>query len=194
RASARPLSASNAGAKSSVFRTSDRTTARPKRRAAASASLIYSTAFGLAASPAPLFSSPPLGLPASAKIATVWRLGSRSRKISSRLLATSVCWSDKPVMFPPGRASDATRPVPTGSPAAANTIGIVVTARFTAAAVVFAEGTNKTDLKPGEFGGDFGDALATPVCPAVLNRHRLTFDPSEFAQSLHKSGYPLISG
>src|SRR5262249_36730557 len=51
---------------------------------------------------------------------------------SRRLLARSVCWIDKPVMLPPGRASEATRPVPTGSPAAANTIGMTAVAFFAA--------------------------------------------------------------
>jgi hypothetical protein len=46
------------------------------------------------------------------------------RRSSSRLAARSVCWSDKPVTLPPGRARLATRPLPTGSPATANTIGI----------------------------------------------------------------------
>jgi hypothetical protein len=48
-------------------------------------------------------------------------------------------------------------------------------------------------LEPDEFGGDLGDALVASVCPAVLNRYRSTFDPTKFAQSLHKSGSPLIS-
>src|SRR5205823_7443069 len=50
-------------------------------------------------------------------------LGTISRKISTRLPARSVPWSDRPVTLSPGRPRLATRPAPTGSPAAANTIG-----------------------------------------------------------------------
>src|SRR5262249_44848046 len=44
-----------------------------------------------------------------------------SRKISSRLAARSVCWTDKPVTLPPGRDRLSTSPLATGSPAAAKT-------------------------------------------------------------------------
>src|SRR5262245_38959691 len=40
------------------------------------------------------------------------------------LAAVSVPWVDRPVTLPPGRARLATRPVPTGSPAEAKTIGM----------------------------------------------------------------------
>src|SRR5260370_39463693 len=51
-------------------------------------------------------------------------LGNSSRNSSTRLLAISAVWLDTPVMFPPGRASDATRPDANGSPAGAHTIGV----------------------------------------------------------------------
>jgi ParB-like chromosome segregation protein Spo0J len=54
-------------------------------------------------------------------------------------------------------------------------------------------GNYNSHLEPDEFGGDLGDALVASVCPAVLNRYRSTFDPTEFVQSLNKSGSPLIS-
>jgi hypothetical protein len=41
-------------------------------------------------------------------------------------------WIDSPVMLPPGRAKLATMPVPTGSVANANTMGIVEVACFAA--------------------------------------------------------------
>src|SRR5262249_52380023 len=44
----------------------------------------------------------------------------------------SGCWADSPVTLPPGRAREATRPVPTGSAAAAKTIGMVDVACFAA--------------------------------------------------------------
>jgi hypothetical protein len=46
------------------------------------------------------------------------------------------------------------------------------------------------DLEPDELGRDLGQALASPVCPAIFDRYSATLDPAEFAQSLHKSGGP----
>jgi hypothetical protein len=63
-------------------------------------------------------SSTTAGPPTLAKIANRRRPGTTSRKSSSRLAARSVCCIDRPVTLPPGRARLATRPVPTGSPAA----------------------------------------------------------------------------
>ena len=71
------------------------------------------------------------GLPALAKIANRRRAGTTSRKRSSRLPARSVCWNDRPVTLPPGRARLTTKPVPTGSPPA-KTIGITDVACFAA--------------------------------------------------------------
>ncbi len=94
---------------SSPRRISNVMTSRPSVRAAAWTSRISSTTAG------------PPTLP---KIANRRRPGTTSRKSSSCLAARSVCWIDRPVMLPPGRASEATRPVPTGSPAAAKTMGM----------------------------------------------------------------------
>ena len=69
-------------------------------------------------------------------IANRRRPGTTSRKSSIRLAARSVDWFDRPVTLPPGRARLATRPVPTGSPADANTIGITDVTCF--AAMTFA--------------------------------------------------------
>ena len=71
------------------------------------------------------------GLPALAKIANRRRAGTTSRKSSSRLPARSVCWNDRPVTLPPGRARLTTKPVPTGSPPA-KTIGMTDVACFAA--------------------------------------------------------------
>src|SRR5262249_23475838 len=49
-----------------------------------------------------------------------------------RLAPRSVAWLDRPVRLPPGRARLATRPVATGSPGSAKTIGIIVVACFAA--------------------------------------------------------------
>src|SRR5215471_16809907 len=54
-----------------------------------------------------------------------------SRKNSSRLPASSFAWIDNPVALPPGFARLATRPLPTGSIATANTMGIDVVVYLT---------------------------------------------------------------
>ena len=53
---------------------------------------------------------------------------------------------------------------------------------------------NDIDLLPDEFGGDFGVAVAPSLRPAVLDRDGATLDPTEFAQPLHKGGYPGAPG
>src|SRR5262249_561548 len=65
-------------------------------------------------------------------IANRRRPGTASRRISTRLAPRSVAWLDRPVRLPPGRARLATRPVATGSPGSAKTIGIIVVACFAA--------------------------------------------------------------
>ena len=54
-------------------------------------------------------------------------------------------------------------------------------------------GDNDIDLEPDELGRDLGEALAASLRPAILDRDRATFDPAEFAQSLHKSGGPWLA-
>ena len=102
---------------SSARRISNVATSRPSVRAAACTSPISSTV---------------AGLPTLAMIASRRRPGTTSRKSSSRLPARSVDWSDSPVTLPPGRARLATKPVPTGSAAAAKTIGMIDVACFAA--------------------------------------------------------------
>src|SRR5215471_9959368 len=62
------------------------------------------------------------------------RPGTVSRRIWRRLVARSVPWLDTPVMFEPGRARLATRPVATGSPGSAKTIGTLFVACLAARA------------------------------------------------------------
>ena len=88
-----------------------------------------------AAARASLISSTELGLATFAMIASRVRPGTSSRNSSSRLPAISVVWSDTPVAFPPGKARLVTRPVPIGSPAPANTIGMTDVACLTASTV-----------------------------------------------------------
>jgi hypothetical protein len=60
------------------------------------------------------------------------RPGTTSRKSSSRLPARSAARVARPVTLPPGLARLATRPLLTGSPAVANTIGMTDVARLAA--------------------------------------------------------------
>jgi hypothetical protein len=57
-----------------------------------------------------------------------------SRNTSRRFPIRSVDWPDKPVMLPPGRARLVTYPLPTGSFANENMIGMVDVACLTAGA------------------------------------------------------------
>jgi len=85
----------------------------------------------------------PLTLP---KIANRRRPGTISRTSSTRLAATSVCWTDRPVTLPPGRAKLAIRPVPTGSPAAPKTIGMTDVACLAATIASVADVTMTSTL------------------------------------------------
>ena len=123
-------------------------------------------------------------------IANRRRPGSTSRKSSIRLPARSVDWIDRPVTLPPGRARIATKPLPTGSTASANTIGIVEVACF-AAGTAASHRDDDIDLEPDELGRDLGEALAASLCPAILDRDGAALDPAEFAQPLHKGGGPM---
>src|SRR5205807_594314 len=52
---------------------------------------------------------------------------------------------------------------------------------------------NDIDLESDQLGGDFGEALAASLRPAILDRDIATFDPAKVAQPLHKSSGPLAS-
>jgi hypothetical protein len=57
-----------------------------------------------------------------------------------------------------------------------------------------ARGEDDIDLEPGELGGDLGGAFPAALRPTVFNRDAATFDPTELAQPLHKSGDQLALG
>jgi hypothetical protein len=63
-----------------------------------------------------------------------------------RLAARSVPRFDRPVMLPPGRASEATRPLPIGSSAVVKTIGMLDVACFAAIAASVPAPTMTSDL------------------------------------------------
>src|SRR5258708_17309914 len=82
--------------------------------------------------------------PGCQSAATRDALGSACLSRPRRLAASSGPRNAKPVTFPPGRASEPTRPSATGSPMAGATMGIVVVARCTALA---AGGENEVELE-----------------------------------------------
>ena len=134
------------------------------------------------------------------------RPGTSSRKSSSRLAAISLCWSDRPVTLPPGRAKLATKPLPTGSVATANTMGMTDVACFagmTAAPNVTMTSTfkrtksvassAKRSLRPSV--QRYSIAKVRPSREVQGTARTLGLDdPAQFAQSLHKSGGPLTLG
>jgi hypothetical protein len=63
------------------------------------------------------------------------------------LPASSSDWTDRPVTLPPGRARLATRPLATGSPALANTMGIIAVACLYARACGVPEATITSTLR-----------------------------------------------
>ena len=83
-------------------------------------------------------------MPTLAMMANRRMPGSTSRRNSIRLPARSLDWIDSPVTLPPGRARLATMPLPTGSPAIANTIGIVEVACIAAVAALPTEKMTST--------------------------------------------------
>jgi hypothetical protein len=123
--------------------------------------------------------------PPVAMIANRWRLGTTSRKGSSRLPAVSVDWIDRPVTLPPGRPRLATKPVPTGSPAAAKTIGITDVACFTAMTDAVAAVTITST---------FSRTNSTAISAKRLDCDGATLVPTVLAHTLHKCGSPFGLG
>jgi hypothetical protein len=50
---------------------------------------------------------------------------------------------------------------------------------------------NDIDSELDELGRDLGETLVAPLSPAILDGYGSILDPTEFAQSLHKSSGPL---
>src|SRR5215510_7605572 len=97
-----------------------------------------------------------------------------------RLAARSVPRFDRPVTLPPGRASEATRPLPIGSPAVGKTIGMLDVARS----------DNDIRLEPDKLGRDLGIALGASLAPTVLDCDGAALDPAEFAHPPNKCVNP----
>ena len=84
----------------------------------------------------------------------------------------------------------ATKPLPTGSAASANTIGIVEVACFAAGTAVPTV-TMTSTLSRTNSAAISAIALAASLRPAILDRDGATLDPAELAQPLHKGGGPV---
>ena len=94
-------------------------------------------------------------------------------------------------MLPPGRARLATSPVPTGSLASPNTIGMIDVACFAAMTFRVPDGDD-IDLQPDQLSCDLGGALTASLRPAIFDGDRAALDPAEFAQPLQESGGPWL--
>src|SRR5262249_54843853 len=53
---------------------------------------------------------------------------------------------------------------------------------------------NDIHFQLDELGSDLDEPLVASLRPAILDRDAATLDPTEVAQSLHKSGDPLAPG
>ena len=106
-------------------------------------------------------------------------LGTASLSISSLLVSSSNDKLDNPVTLPPGRARLATRPSPTGSPAFAITMGMVVVAFFAANAGGPAVTTIRSTLRRTKSAASSG--RRSDFCSA--NRYSMV----KFFPSIHPS-------
>ena len=89
------------------------------------------------------------------------------------------------MIFPPGRARLETSPIPTGSAAAVNTMGIVALA-FLAAKIAGAGGDDDVNFETDQFGCKVRQPFEFPFCISVLNDNVFPFDIAKLAQPLAK--------
>ena len=80
-------------------------------------------------------------------------------------------------MFPPGRASDATNPEPTGSATPAMMIGIVAVLLRAAAIACVLDGDNKINVKTDEFRRQLREACRVGVQQSVPQAPRCDLPP-----------------
>src|SRR5262245_35283459 len=112
-----------------------------------------------------------------------------SRNNSTRLPAVSAVWLDKPVMFPPGRASDATRPEASGSPDGANHDRDLRCCPLCRNGRRCARREDDIDLRANKLGCDLVEILCGR--PPIFDCDGGAVDPAQLAQPLHQSGDPL---
>ena len=86
----------------------------------------------------------------------------------------------------PGRARLATRPLPTGSPAAAKTMGMTDVACFAATTDEVPSVTITSTLSRANSAAISAERSLRPSPPTKLDRDGATLDPPEFPQPLDK--------
>ena len=111
-------------------------------------------------------------------------LGTASLSISSLLVFSSGAKLESPVTLPPGRARLATKPAPTGSPALAITMGMVVVAFFAANAGWRPCDHDQINLKTNQVRRKLRQALSLLLGKPVLDGDILSLNPSKLAQLL----------
>src|SRR6516165_7390000 len=119
--------------------------------------------------------------------ATRRRLGIISFSSSIRFACRSITIALRPVTLPPGRARLATRPVPTGLPEAAMTIGIVAVACLAAIAASVPLVMIKSTSRRINSVARSGKAIIRSLGRAVFDNKVVTFDISEVAQTFAQS-------
>jgi hypothetical protein len=97
-------------------------------------------------------------------------------------------------MLPPGCAKLATRPVPSGSPANAKTIGISTVVLLCRDGCCGSIRDDEIDLQADQLDCHLGEARTASLRPAIFHGDRATLDPAEFAQPLDKGGGQLAPG
>ncbi len=101
--------------------------------------------------------------------------------------------TDTPVMFPPGWAKLVTSPVPTGSPRATITMGIVVVACLAAKAVTVPGTTIRSTFSLTNSAAKSGSRSHCPFRAPNLNADVLAHNVAALAQTLHE-GFILRVG
>ena len=112
--------------------------------------------------------------------------GTTALRNCSRFAVISPTAAECPVMLPPGRASPAANPSPTGSPAKAMTIGMVRVACWTARTAVVGPATITSTLRRTSSSARSWKPLEAAVRVARLEEKVLPLDVPERAEALAK--------
>src|SRR6266446_8409672 len=115
--------------------------------------------------------------------ATRVMVGTASFRSSSRFAARSGPSTVKPVTFPPGRARLETRPLLTGSPALAMTMGDRRRRLLGRESRGRAPGHDDVHVEPNEVGREIRESLILPLRASLLERNALSFHVAEIAKA-----------
>src|SRR5205085_3723781 len=114
--------------------------------------------------------------PGNQRTATRSTPGTACLSSSRRLPTSSAPKLDNPVTLPPGRARLVTSPLPTGSPAPAKTMGIVLVACLATGAECASFGQDDINLERNQFGRKRGEPLELPLGISVFNHDVAALD------------------